>query len=506
MKFDLSKEKEEKRTSFPVQFLASRLQNLVECLRETVAQGTSVGQVPSHRKANRVLKADQSESGQETLSVEYGVASIRPRSARGELRSLPDAYQETIPDIRETTQTSSRGKLYRLRLPHSVQVDNTQRSTWVGTTRDRLGTKDRPLVSVIIPSYNCARYVRQAVESALAQTYSPVEIIVVDDGSTDETEQVLAPYRSHIRYLRQANRGLPGARNAGIRISQGEVLAFLDADDVWYPEKLELQVELLLADPQVALVHSDLVRRNEETGEYAPSRIARHEFVGHCYERLFQGNGITPSTVIVWKQRVQDVGLFDESLVAGHEDYDLWLRLARHEKFAYVPRPLTIYREHSTNMSRNVFSMHRTFLEVLQKTLRGDPSLWRVAGKQAVRQRLFDLSFNVGYQVFQQGNVSGARGFFWQAAWLRPTHPHIWLLWLSTLLPLPFVAFLRQRKQDLSRAYALCRSFCKGILSSCAQPGGYRVQDAGDPDYHYQPAYASRILTSPSNPTLAEAG
>src|SRR2546423_6262072 len=117
---------------------------------------------------------------------------------------------------------------------------------------------DKPLISVIIPSYNSAHFVAHAVQSALGQTYQPLEVIVVDDGSTDGTRWILDTYMEQIHYVYQANKGLPGARNTGIRHAQGEFLAFLDADDEWHSGKLSAQVPLLCADRRVALVHSDL--------------------------------------------------------------------------------------------------------------------------------------------------------------------------------------------------------------------------------------------------------
>jgi glycosyltransferase involved in cell wall biosynthesis len=211
-----------------------------------------------------------------------------------------------------------------------------------------------PLVSVVIPTFNAARYVARAVDSALAQTYSPVEVIVVDDGSTDNTAQVLDQYKSNIRYIFQPNCGSVGAvRNRGIREARGEIFAFLDADDLWFREKLEQQIPVLLANPKVGLVHSNFKYLDEETGRTYTISRPRHKLVGRCYTRLFFGCSIFASSVVVRRTCLDNVGMFNEEIPPGVEDYELWLRLARQYKFAYVPRCLALYRKHSANMSRN---------------------------------------------------------------------------------------------------------------------------------------------------------
>ena len=205
-----------------------------------------------------------------------------------------------------------------------------------------------PLVSVIIPTFNAARYITCAVDSALAQTYSPIEVIVVDDGSTDNTAQVLDPYKSsNVRYIFQRNSGSVGAvRNRGIREARGEFLAFLDADDLWLPEKLEQQIPVLLSNPKVGLVHSNFDYLDEETGRMFAITRPRHKLVGRCYTRLFFRNTIFASSVVLRRECLDDVGIFDEEIPSGVEDYDLWLRVARQYEFAYVSRRLEIGRAH----------------------------------------------------------------------------------------------------------------------------------------------------------------
>ena len=114
----------------------------------------------------------------------------------------------------------------------------------------------KPSISVIIPTYNSAVFLPEALQSVLSQTFLPQDVIVVDDGSTDDTEDVLEPFRRHIHYIRQENQGPAVARNRGIAEAKGDLIAFLDADDVWVPEKLERQVNVLIENPRIGLVHS----------------------------------------------------------------------------------------------------------------------------------------------------------------------------------------------------------------------------------------------------------
>ena len=146
----------------------------------------------------------------------------------------------------------------------------------------------KPRISVIIPTYNSAVFLPEAVESVLSQTFLPQEVIVVDDGSTDNTEDVLEPFRRRIHYIRQENQGPAVARNRGIAEAKGDLIAFLDADDVWVPEKTEIQVKVLRENPRIGLVHSYFDRLDMAEQRIMP----RHEmkgFSGDCYLQFFRG-------------------------------------------------------------------------------------------------------------------------------------------------------------------------------------------------------------------------
>lgn len=222
-----------------------------------------------------------------------------------------------------------------------------------------------PKVSVIIPAYNSAQYVGEAVESALAQTYKDHEIIVVDDGSTDNTKEVLSPYTSRIKYFFQENRGAPAARNFGISRSRGRYVAFLDADDLWLPDKLEKQVMALESNPHLAFVSS---------GTYAVN--AQNQIIGvwnknpqikENFGNLLENNFIYILTVVVRRDCLDKVGGFDERLFPS-DDYDLWLRLAKRYPFGYIDAPLAKYRIHQNNSCKNVPKKISSYRLLFKKT------------------------------------------------------------------------------------------------------------------------------------------
>jgi glycosyltransferase involved in cell wall biosynthesis len=306
----------------------------------------------------------------------------------------------------------------------------------------------RPRVSVIIPTYNHAACVTEAIESALEQTYPPTEILVIDDGSTDETRSVLEPYASRIRYLSQDNRGAGAARNLGIRHATGELLAFLDADDRWMPDKLAVQVARLAARPAAALVHADVLLWDPPRGIHEPPRRPRrHVFDGRCYTTLFWGSGLCVSSVVVRRASLEPVGLFDETIPgASAQDYDLWWRLAQRFEFTYIDRPLAFYRIRPAHETRTAQRLQDE-LYVVYKRLRADPGLRALVGRRAVRRRLFRLWCDLGYLRLDAGELPEARRAFARAIAQRPALLRLWLLWCALLLPPRTVSRLRHAKR-----------------------------------------------------------
>jgi glycosyltransferase involved in cell wall biosynthesis len=205
-------------------------------------------------------------------------------------------------------------------------------------------------VSVIIPTYNRGWIVRDAIDSVLGQTYADVELIVVDDGSTDRTSDTLNSYGDRLRVIRQANQGVSAARNRGIDNTSGPLIALLDSDDIWLPKKLAVQIDFFKRNPAALICQTEEIwirnglRVNPGKRHRKPS--------GMIFEPSLELCLVSPSAVMVRRELLEDVGLFDESLPAC-EDYDLWLRVGCRFPVHLIDKPLTIKRGgHEDQLSR----------------------------------------------------------------------------------------------------------------------------------------------------------
>jgi len=208
------------------------------------------------------------------------------------------------------------------------------------------------LVSVVVPTYNRARTLGATVDSILAQTYEPLELIVVDDGSQDHTAQVMEPYLNkdpRLTYLVKPNGGVASARNLGVRSAKGEFIGFCDSDDIWMPNKLTRQLPLF-GDPAVTLVYSEILLlhpNGDITHNLRDSYCA-----GQCFERMLTHNPVACSTAMVRRAALDMDDLFDEHLdLQGVEDKHLWLRLTRKGPIAAVRAPLALYRLSPNSLS-----------------------------------------------------------------------------------------------------------------------------------------------------------
>jgi glycosyltransferase involved in cell wall biosynthesis len=230
----------------------------------------------------------------------------------------------------------------------------------------------RPLASVVIANYNYGPFLAQAVDSVLAQTYPHVELVVVDDGSTDESHQVLDRYGARVKVVRQENRGVSAARNRGLRESGGELVSFLDSDDAWLPDKLARQVPLF-DRPSVGMVYCQLRLVDERGGTLGtmPPGLS-----GSVLEdlALLRGPGVPAagSSAMVRRAVLDEVGGFDESLSTS-ADWDLWRRIACRYEIDLVREPLVLYRQHDRAMHRDVRVFERDMLRAFESMFR-DPS------------------------------------------------------------------------------------------------------------------------------------
>jgi glycosyltransferase involved in cell wall biosynthesis len=237
---------------------------------------------------------------------------------------------------------------------------------------------------VVIPVYNGAGFIGQAIESVFAQTYPCRELIVVDDGSTDATAEIVRSYGARVHYVRQDNARQAAARNRGIGEARGQLLAFLDADDIWREDKLEKQVTLLERDPQVGLVYSSM----EHIG--ADGRAlghARARLRGSCLAGILLGRtgGICGSTPIVRRSVLDRVGVFDVDLPPC-EDTDLFWRVAARCPIDFVEEPVVKYRVHPGNAHADLARMTRAWTLLYRKAL-ADPAVRRLGRGFRARAR-----------------------------------------------------------------------------------------------------------------------
>lgn len=232
-------------------------------------------------------------------------------------------------------------------------------------------------VSVVIPAYNAAAFINQAVDSALAQTYPQRDILVVNDGSIDDTARVLEAYGDAIQVIHQPNGGLSNARNRGICAARSEFVALLDADDRWLPSKLTRQVEVLQAHPQIGFCSTRTLVEAPDgtpTGEWLCPQLD-----GNLLRTLFLRNGSIPgsgSGVLARRVLFDQAGLFDETL-RSLEDIDMWMRLAAVTDYVCIDEPLTVIVKHPDSMSRNLEVMRTAALQVMRKNRRLLPPMDR---------------------------------------------------------------------------------------------------------------------------------
>ena len=306
-----------------------------------------------------------------------------------------------------------------------------------------------PAASVVIPAYNAERFIGEAINSVLGQTYRDFEVIVVDDGSTDKTAEVVKAYEE-VRYLYKENGGTASARNRGIEASRGRYVAFLDADNLWEPAKLEAQMALFEHQPSLAWSYTDslVVDERKERSVYRKSQlVGRPE--GDVLERLIHGNFMPPSTVVVARGVLEEMGGFDESYLHRiSEGWELWTRIAAQYPVGYVHRPLAKTRQHAYRKTGTMDLEHayRSRKAIVEKAVRRDPD--RLAGRR--RSALASLCLNIGRRYLDREERAASRRFFWQALRYRPAHLTAWLYLGASFMPRPLL-------RSLGRLRALLR-------------------------------------------------
>ncbi|ADC73014.1 glycosyl transferase family 2 [Thioalkalivibrio sp. K90mix] len=303
------------------------------------------------------------------------------------------------------------------------------------------GLPRKPLVSVIMPAYNTAAYIAESVDSVLDQDYPGIELIVVDDGSTDGTVEVLRGYGDRLTLLTQQNQGAAVARNAGIAAAQGDFIAFIDSDDVWLPGKLTAQVLYMQQHPEIGLVHTDfLAWKPDAKGQFAPPHTLADppvpvtetpgivpEGSGWVYNQLLMESLPHTITVMMRRELVEQVGPFDPQLKRG-QDYDYWIRASRLTEYRQLDRVTALYRLHGRGCMTKYPDVNYE-VEVVQRAL----GRWGLVGPNGektpwprVRERLGNACFTFGYHHYWEGDPRIARRAFFQALVRRPGRMKTW--------------------------------------------------------------------------------
>jgi glycosyltransferase involved in cell wall biosynthesis len=297
----------------------------------------------------------------------------------------------------------------------SLQHSRVKMQTSLPLPQSDMQTNQTPMVSVIIPAYNTAAFIAETLDSVFSQTFTEFEVILINDGSPDTSklEQVLAPYRERIIYLKQDNRGPGAARNLGIRYARSEYIAFLDGDDSWLPEYLAVQMKLFEETPSLDLIYLDA----QLIGD--PS-VAGKTFMELCpsvgpatFESLLlQHCSVITSCTIGRKQALVDAGLFDEGAnICGSEDYDLWLRVAfRGGEVAYQRKVLGRYRRHPQSLSAPGGRGFGRAIEVMNKVAKTLPLTPEMSA--ALQKHLERVE---AYYALEQGKMLLSAGKLLQA-------------------------------------------------------------------------------------------
>jgi glycosyltransferase involved in cell wall biosynthesis len=305
-------------------------------------------------------------------------------------------------------------------------------------------------VSVIIPVRNGASFLRRSLDSVLNQARRPEEILVIDDGSTDETAAVANGYAGTVVLLSQNQRGPAVARNVGLDRATGDVIAFLDADDWWEQDKLRRQLEYLDKHPHVGICHTATTFVDAKGQPVdRPNAALKHRIQGHCLAELIRRNPITTSSVIL-RRSALGRDRFDERLTRA-SDWDLWLRLALTTEFGYVDERLTGYQFHGANISLDAEPLLLSFVQVMERALeRGLPPAEAAIARRTRRRYQLEL----GHLYYETGRWPEARKAY-QHEWVVRHDMSAALRCLATYLPMPIHSRLRRLWQLALRGNGL---------------------------------------------------
>lgn len=310
----------------------------------------------------------------------------------------------------------------------------------------------KPEVSIIITTFNYGKFIKETLHSILKQTYSNYEILIIDDGSTDNTSDIVSeweePFKGRLRYFYKENQGVAIARNYGIFKAKGDYIAFVDADDIWFEDSLQKLVSCIKDNADYGLVYGNVrmyditFKKNFglrfQTGSYpAP-------FEGKCFDKLFiHGNFIHTSASIVRRQVFEKAGFFDERFRCG-EDLDMWIRLSAIFEIKYLDEILTKVRRHHSSLSFSLLSAHKSKILMTRKLLKLMPDFETVVGPEKLKNFLYENYYAMGvYCILEGMNKKGRRWL--QKAWRLEQDPFKnKMIFYSVLSYLPCSNMLRK--------------------------------------------------------------
>jgi len=281
----------------------------------------------------------------------------------------------------------------------------------------------------------------------LSQSYTEIEIIVINDGSTDNTEEILAPYRDRVTAILQENGGLSSARNTGIRKARGEFIALLDADDSWVPNKLERQMPRF-ADPEVGIVTSDFSVRYSD-GRFQTSYLINRPLAseGYVFDRYIRSRFLFPSAMVIRRQCFEQCGLFHEEMRAA-EDVELFASMCLRWKVAIVPEPLMIRYEGTHNITANGARLGDYMIRALEKILAKEPHL-PSSSRAVLNEELGRQHWWKGASKFKECEIAQARYHYWKAMRYDPANVRTCILpLLACSLPATLRNSLMQSRRE----------------------------------------------------------
>jgi glycosyltransferase involved in cell wall biosynthesis len=345
-------------------------------------------------------------------------------------------------------------------------------------------------VSIIMPVLNGERYITEALDSIVAQTYKNYELVAVNDGSTDRTRDLLYQYADKIalRYVHHPTRqGITASMNDGIRNSGGEYVTFLDHDDLWLPEFLGTHVQHLEAHPDVGMVHCDF-QTIDSNGNVIEESVARGRDrlrpSGWVFRQLFMDSFIAASSALIRKECFDRLGVFNETLHWG--DYHMWLRIARHYQIDYCPKVMEKYRQHGGQSTQTYNGQpagkESVAMLAIKELLNAYPEIRQELGEKTIRRRMAMLYFDMAYNWLWRGAPHNARICAGQAIRRWPVRPGYYALYAVSLLPPSGARAVRRgwhwlrAPKSVDRCSLMASAKGASVVGASAAPGSHTAR------------------------------